>query len=250
MAGKRKNNKKEKKNDDLKVEESKHAEEEKHEEKESLIAEKKEKRKKSVRTGHIVIGILVIIGVILSLIYLLNPKSEINANGKSGYIYTYNGYEFWQDEDGFWNTKMTKHSGDVQYVATFYYGPRDLEDITIVYRNNTFAEQLDTDKKAYITFDPEDTGMAYIAVAASSLSTALKKVYFSDAIASCTKPIDVCENRPTITCDNTDSVVIFVDSDPEMSVVYEKNCLIIKGQGDDLIRAVNKALLGWYGIVK
>jgi hypothetical protein len=44
--------------------------------------------------------------------------------------------------------------------------------------------------------------------------------------------------------------VILVDSAPELSIVYEDNCLTIQGKGNDLIRAANKVLLGWYGITE
>ena len=187
----------------------------------------------------VVIVVLLLAGV-FAIKYVYNPRPKIQS-------VEFNGFTF-VNESGIWTTQMQVN--DRLYNLMFKYSPYDVEDIEITYLPNNFSKLTDLHNFIYITFDPEDKNMAYIALAAADISRALTRVYGLKPIAACTKNItEACAEVPIHTCDTTKRPVIYLDDDPVQDIIYEGNCLIIKGERDDLLKAVERVLFEWYKIM-
>jgi hypothetical protein len=162
--------------------------------------------------------------------------------------YEYGGLAFIK-EQGFWTT--TAHIGNGDFDILLHYGPREVQDINITYWLNNFSLYLYQYKEAYITFDPTETNASSTAVAAGTLARSLTDVYHVHPIGACTNSSDICKERPILVCESRpDRAIIRLVPHGKTSIVYSKNCLTITGEGTELIRAADKARLGWYGIVK
>jgi hypothetical protein len=223
--------------------------------KKAVRKRKEEAEKKTINPNIIVVvfivGIVVIIGAIVGFRYFKKAPTEqeiIQKNLSSESFYSYNGYVFTKKEN-FWTT--TVKVGLQPYDLILYYGPRDLEDIHIVYKLNNFSNLLTNYKRVLITFDPDSQGLQYIGVSGATLTKALVKVFDVNPVSACTKNVTACDKKPIISaCNDTQYPLIIIKNQEPTSVVYEGNCLILQGKNNDLIRATDKALLGWYGVLK
>ncbi|MEM4261289.1 MAG: hypothetical protein QXG00_08650 [Candidatus Woesearchaeota archaeon] len=162
--------------------------------------------------------------------------------------YEYNGVAFIK-EGRFWTSTVKIHN--YEYYLELYYGPREVEDINIIYNLNNFTFLTSRHKEAYIVFDPRDSNLTNIALASATLSRSLTDVYGITPIAACTEKTQYCENRPIIVscASRPDRAIIFIRSSNITRVEYSGNCLFVEGKNEELLRATEKTRLGWYGIV-
>jgi hypothetical protein len=187
-----------------------------------------------------VVIILVIIGGIFAVKYFFKPEPTYQA-------IEYNGFTF-VNVSNIWITHMEFNGRDYQLM--FKYPPNEVEDIPITYKLNWFTKLTSERKQIYITFDPEDDNLGYIALVATDLSRALSRVYNLQPIAACTKNItEACSDRPIKTCDNTSMPVIYLNDDPNTSIIYSENCLTISGEKENIVKATEKVILNWYKII-
>ncbi|MEK6869440.1 MAG: hypothetical protein AABX74_04375, partial [Nanoarchaeota archaeon] len=61
---------------------------------------------------------------------------------------------------------------------------------------------------------------------------------------------NACANRPIITCDNTDKLVLYVKEANNSGVYFDDNCIVIEGNGFDLVKGVDRVLYDFYEIIK
>lgn len=195
----------------------------------------------STETKKLLIGIaiLVILFVtVFSLRFFLRDTPEELPT------YTYNGFEFVKMA-GLWHTKWQYENQ--LYSIHLRYGPRESENISILTTGNNSFTLTDT---VYITFDPAGNALAYVALASTELSLSLKNVFGINATGACLRnETYACEKRPIITCDNTDVPVIWVREDNKTGVFIDDNCLIIQGEKEEIVRAADRVIWGWYGII-
>lgn len=188
-----------------------------------------------------IIIVLVIFLAIFSMRFIAKPNTEVKT------AYTYNGFAFTQ-LGGLWYTEIENQKTGNVYNIPLHFGPKDVENITITgklsksfYSNETF-----------ITHDPSNTqrpGMQYIALSAAELSINLVQVLNLTPVAACTSnSATVCEQRPIITCD-LGKPTIYIKEDPVTSVALNDTCIIIQGNGTDLIRATDRLIYQLYGVM-
>lgn len=209
------------------------------------MAKKTKKKKELIKNDWVIIVIpviiiLIIIGAVLGIKYIYKPKEKIQT-------VEFNGFTFVNDSN-IWKTQIQMQNK--VYNLMFKYNPYDVEDIKINYHFNWFTKLTAERRYMYITFDPEDKNMAYIALAAADLTRALTRVYGIKPVATCTKNItDACAKVPIKTCKTTSMPVIYIDDNPIQSITYRDNCLTIQGEKDDLLKAVQRVLFDWYKIM-
>jgi len=175
-------------------------------------------------------------------------------NGDSDTAYVYNGYSF-VHYDGLWYTQILDQFSQEVYDVPLHYGPRDLTDV-IVYGdlNQFFAEVSQGDingsfGRYYLTFDPDNENMSYVALAAGELSQNLVTTFNMAPVSACTSEGEGCNAVPIVTCDNTDDPVIYL-AVKEPTVVYANgNCITIQGTQEQLVRAVDRFLLKLYNVM-
>jgi hypothetical protein len=159
--------------------------------------------------------------------------------------YMYNGYVFVK-VGPLWYTKW--RYGIYEANIPLHYGPLELEDI---YAEGQLDERFDSGHY-YITYDPNTTDAAYVAIAISEIGRNLIEGLGAGISYACSHDDTACANanRPVITCENTNSSVIYAKESEEPKIVRQGNCLVLQGRGEDLLKVTDRAILQMYGIMK
>ncbi|MEM2915747.1 MAG: hypothetical protein QXT19_00050 [Candidatus Woesearchaeota archaeon] len=165
---------------------------------------------------------------------------------------TYNNFEFYKMSDGMWHTAWQR-DGQI-FDVSLRYSPLEVEKVpTSGALNRTFLRP-----PYYLTFDPDsnstnssnNTDFKYLALAFSELGLSWSRGMGNEVITACTKNLSVaCAGHPIITCDDDDKAVFYVRIAEKPRVTLDGNCLIIEGQGLELIKAVDRVLYHFYRIM-
>ena len=202
--------------------------------------ETKKKEEKDSSIKYLIYAILIVIGLFLLFFNLgkILPKNETS--------YTYNGFSFAKYGD-MWFTQIQPPGQNKLYTIELRYSPRELEDIPIIGNPELFMNINTT----YVSFNPEDDELKYVGLATADLQMNLIKVLGITPIAACSKnENNECpEDTPVKNCENTYAPVILLQQDPVAFVEQKDNCLIIQGNNFDLVKAADKLILYWYGIM-
>ena len=157
----------------------------------------------------------------------------------------YNGFSFVKLNNLWYSQVQTQ--GTLLDIS-FEYHPTELEDIGM----EKLSKQFYNLENIYITFNPDDEGLQYVAVAAGKLTLGLSRAGNIMPLAACTKNItEPCQQRPIVSCDNApDSVaVIQLEQAEKTSIEIKRNCVLITGKDKELTRAAERFLMGMYGII-
>jgi predicted RNA-binding protein YlqC (UPF0109 family) len=213
---------------------------------EKIVAEdevKEEKLEKNFKIGYFLLGLL-LLGIIGGAIFLfgrnVEPVDLVNET------IVYNNVTFYKNGQ-FWESRISVNDKPVD--ISIYYTPQELDAMDINIKKNEFAKILGSLRKVYISFNPNSENLSQVGIASASLAESLAKVYGVEPKGA------VLEEQEglyadIITCNLTDyPVVEIIEKDQDVSIEYEGNCLRIIGKDGDLVKATNKVLLGWYGIV-
>jgi len=233
--------------------------EEKPEEKqEESKEEAKEVKLKSDKTLIIsAIIIILLFGTIFGLRYLGQERPEtidelhgLNFKGKlkkdEGYLY--NGVYSFVKFDGLWYAQLVSPKGTRLYNVQFRYGPLDVEKIKI--GGSLDSNLLNNATEYYVTFNPTGQNFSAVALAVGDFNTHMTNIFFKQPIAACDKNETLaCANRPVITCDNTDKLVLYVKEANKSGVYFDDNCIVIEGNGFDLVKGVDRVLYDFYDII-
>lgn len=232
---------------------------------EKKYEEKEEKEKKQDKGSDkaLIIGIISIIiffAVILLFLKLSKetPKTidELHALNIQGKLkpeqgYMYKGAFSFLNIGGFWYTQLTSYTGKRLYDMSFRYDPAELEDIEI--EGVLDVPSFDNSTEYYMTFNPEGKDFSHVALAVGDINDHMLKVFGKKPIAACdryTNETEACVGREIIYCENTDKIVFYVKEAEESRVYYDGNCIVIEGNGFDLVRGADRVLYNLYGIME
>jgi hypothetical protein len=228
-----------------------HSHEDEEEQQENPETEKKTTRNLLITIG----GILAISLIFWAIATFYNPVKtvptvdelhELNLAGKlnpsQGYIY--NGYSF-VNFSGIWYSRVQK--GNTTYEISFNNDPRSVEKIPVEGKlSSTF---LDGDT-IHITFDPDAREAKYITVANAGLSMSLIKGFGYKLVASCTDNESmVCQKNGVVQCGDPGRAVVYFKEDTETKIFLNESCITIQGSGPELVKAKDRLLLDWYGMI-
>lgn len=181
--------------------------------------------------------------VIIALFLIFFITSKIVAQSK--YETTeYNFFEFVKI-DNIWYTEWQKD--DVLYTLSFRNSPHEVEQLPIVGKLNESFNR----PEAYITFNPEEGNFSVLALAAGELSLNMFRALKVKPIAACmNNATKVCEDLPIVRCGDTGTSVIHIVDKGDPGIVLRGDCIILQGEGMDLLKSVDRLLYQWYGIIK
>ena len=174
-------------------------------------------------------------------LHLLNLKGKLKSD--QGYIY--NGYSFVY-LDGLWHTQV-KREDNLFYIA-LHYAPKELEDVPMNgYLNATL---FGSSRFIYYTFDPLDSELKYVTLAAGEFVNSMISAFNKIPKPACDKnETKACQEVPILTCNNTKLPLVYFQKEDPISIEYRDNCIIIKGEGMDIVKATDRMLLTLYGIM-
>ncbi len=230
--------------------------EEKQEYSKEEVQEVKLKSDKTLIIGAIII--ILLFGAVFGLSYFrqerpetIDEMHELNFKGKlkkdEGYLY--NGVYSFVKFDELWYAQLVSPKGTRLYNIQFRYGPRDVEKIKI--EGSLDTNLLNNATQYYVTFNPTGQNFSAVALAVGDFNTHMTNIFFKQPIAACDKNETLaCANRPVITCDNTDELVLYVKEANNSRVYFDNNCILVEGNGFDLVRGVDRVLYDLYDIIQ
>ncbi|MEM4254038.1 MAG: hypothetical protein QXR48_01485 [Candidatus Woesearchaeota archaeon] len=194
--------------------------------------------------------VLIVTLVALTVIFFAASK-YFHKTPQNKPDFTYNYFEFKKIE-GMWHTKWQR-DGQL-FDVSLRYSPLEVERILVGGAlNKTWLQQ-----PYYLTFDPDsnssnssnNTDFKYLALAFSELGLNWARGMGNQVITACTKNLTgVCAGHPIVTCDDDDKAVFYVRIAEKPHVTLDGNCLIIEGRELELIKAVDRVLYHFYGIM-
>lgn len=211
-------------------------------------------------TKNIIIGVLVIVGLLAITfggfkVYDHFTSAEVvnvdemhqdnlkgNLNNEEGYMY--NGYSFIK-ADGLWWTEVQVK--DKLLKIPLHFGPKEVEEVKVA---GTLALEFNSGKKVYIAINP-NTQNKYYTLAISELSFNMAKGIDRIPIGSCTEENWACDNRTIVSCiNNSDNLpVVELEIDEENKIELGGNCIKVSGQDYGIVKAIDRLLYQWYGIM-
>lgn len=207
------------------------------------IMEEAENKKMSPVTKKFLIG-LAIAFVLFFFIVFFGIKWFYNEQAAVPSM-EYNGFEF-KKMSGLWHTTWMKDGQP--YTVTLRYNPEEVETVPMMGEISTnFSKH-----QVYLSFDPTANAseFKYTALANAELSLSLVKAFAKEPIAACIKnETDACKERPIATCESKGKAVIVVSANGDPVILMKDNCIILKGEGLDILKSTDKLLYTWYKIM-
>lgn len=206
----------------------------------------------------LLIMIVVIIGLFALFFFVrfvYNPEAKVltiddlhkkNLEGKESDLnYIYNGFSFVK-MDNLWYTQV--QARDSLIDIPLHFGPKELEEIPVTGKIDSFFNKQE---EIYVTFDPNDTPLGYVALSSAELSLNMAKGINIMPVAACAKNETIaCENRPIVDCSDEDKAVIFLkQTDSTGSVKLKGNCIELEGNKEELLKATDRLLFKWYEVM-
>ncbi len=207
------------------------------------VNEPPESKDDSKSTLYFIVAVAVLLAIGAAIFFMSKNPSENPDYRKV----TYNGFEFELHPDvGLWSTQWQR-DGQV-YNLRLHYNPFQVENVSI-----SGDEGWNAGTQTYLTFDPEGKELRYIALASTELALSLQNTFGITPIAACTVNATgtECVSRPIVNCTSMpeNSSVIYVKGSGPAKVILEGNCATMQGDGIEVVRAAEKAIYQWYGII-
>lgn len=207
------------------------------------IAEETENKPMNSTTKKFLIGAVILFVILFFLVFfgikwVYNEKTTVPSM-------EYNGFEF-KKMSGLWHTTWMKDGQP--YTVTLRYNPEEVETVPMMGEISTnFSKH-----QVYLSFDPNAnvSEFKYTALANAELSLSLVKAFGKEPVAACIKnETEACADRPIATCESKDKAVIVVSANGDPAILMKNNCVILKGQGLDILKSTDKLLYTWYKIM-
>ncbi|MBI2658883.1 hypothetical protein HYX05_02145, partial [Candidatus Woesearchaeota archaeon] len=103
----------------------------------------------------------------------------------------------------------------------------------------------------YPTFNPTGNELTHVQLAIADFDTHLAKVFEKNPIGSCDRnETEICKTRPIVTCEDKDKLVLYVKESEKFRAYYNSNCIVVEGNGFDLVKGVDRILYNLYNIME
>jgi len=196
--------------------------------------------KSKMPTIVLVVVVAIFLGFALFLGFLSKgppPPDQVEYNG---FIFT--------EIQGSWMTQW--QNNNKIYELSLRHNPTELQDVIITGEINL---SLFNQQEMYVTFDPnKEQELKFVALAAGEMGLNLKRALLREPVFTCTTnetDAESCFDVPPVTCDDTDKAVFLIDATGETLVTMDNNCVILTGEGEELLRATDRLLYLFYGIM-
>lgn len=178
--------------------------------------------------------------IVIDDLHQKNLEGELDA--EEGYLY--NGYSLVK-ADGLWWTEID--AGSRMIKIPLHFGPKDVEEIPVA---GKLSSQFDKGTLIYIAIDPEVNYNKYYTLALMEMNNNILQGVNRNIEAACTTENIACDNRTIIACDTAGGKPVIELAVSESSgIEFSGSCIKISGDGEALVKAVDRMLYTWYGIM-
>lgn len=228
-------------------------------------ADKLENDSQAEKNSIIAVGIIFLLIVVVVVVFMtytpgagsecekltLQEKFDKTIEGEEGECYyKYNGYSFVK-HDGLWVFRIKRADSVNRWNMALHYGPKDVENVSVEGEVREFLDLTDNDYGfLYLTFDPEESNLNYVALSTAELVANWAGPLKIKHILSCTSDSDpACDELTIMSCEEAVQPTVYLKEDPEMKISRDGFCLTVQGNQQNLLRAANKLIYMWYGII-
>ena len=157
----------------------------------------------------------------------------------------YNGFEFKYDGT-FWNTEW--QNGLNKYALPLRYNPKEAESVQVF---GKLDDSFNNRSNIYITIDPTNkASLKWVGLAKGELIWSLIGPIQKKVNDSCTVNSTECTGFPIVDCTDTNKSVIYLVPNETAKILASGTCVVIEGSEFELVKAVDRFLYSWYGIMK
>ncbi|PIN87855.1 hypothetical protein COV12_01610 [Candidatus Woesearchaeota archaeon CG10_big_fil_rev_8_21_14_0_10_32_24] len=179
------------------------------------------------------------------LVVDIDQQHQNNKEGlldpKEGYMY--NGFSYVKI-DGLWWTE--RKSQDRIIKIPLHFAPKDVEYIPVT---GTLDPEFNMGDQVYVAIDPKTEDKFYT-LGISELSFNMAKGVNRDPVGACIEENEACTNYEIISCENTQGKpVVELALGKTDKVELKGTCMKITGNDLGFVKAVDRALLKWYGMM-
>lgn len=208
------------------------------------IEQETEEAEEEVKEGESTKYFLITVAVILiTLAAIIGIKYVIKPGGKLEKV-TYNNFIFIK-QGPLWHTQWKDAEGQV-FNVPLHFNPYEIENVTIT---GALSPNFDY-KEIYLTHDPAEYGLEYVSITAGELAMNMATALKMNVIAACSKnETEACLDRPIKNCESNSSVIYLKHEGPTQ-IMLNSTCITIQGEGMELMKAADKLLYIWYGMLK
>ena len=165
-----------------------------------------------------------------------------NLDEEEGYLY--NGFSFVK-ADGLWWTEIK--AGNRLIKTPLHFSPKEVEHVETT---GALSSDFYRDNFVYVTINPTINGNKYYTLALMELNNNVLQGIERNVTSACTEKNDICEDRLVLNCqDAQGKPVIELVVDEKPSVELLGTCIKITGNEYDLVKAVDRLLYQWYGVM-
>ncbi|MEK6984523.1 MAG: SHOCT domain-containing protein [Nanoarchaeota archaeon] len=180
----------------------------------------------------------------LEELHILNLKGKLKPS--QGYVYK-EVYSF-VTMDNLWYTQLKSPKGSKLYSLALRYSPRELKDVPI--EGNLNSEFFNNQSEFFVTFNPSEKDFSYLGLAVADFNTHMAQVFEKKPIAACDRnETEACKSRPIVTCEDKDKLVFYIKESDKFRAYYNDNCIVVEGNGFDLVKGVDRILYNLYNIM-
>lgn len=154
----------------------------------------------------------------------------------------YNNFVF-QKMGDFWYTQW--QNGPYLYNVPLRNNPEQVESVPII---GELQDKFNDRQNIYVTIDPTVEELKWVGLAKGELIWNLVGPLEKNVTDACTVNATECEGLPVVTCDTNKSVILLQEA-PTTAVKAQGTCVILQGQEMELLKAVDRFLYQWYGII-
>lgn len=200
-----------------------------------------------------IIPVIIVLIITFGIVYLISYASKPKT-------YTYNGFDFYKDQYGFWNVEIKTALGDE--IIPFYYHPSELENIAydqkinagMAYvQNNNGSVVIVADKKFA---NPELSDTQSFIISYVEIQKITSKVFGMNTVAAFNEEIQGVENMKVFNCSMANQKIYVFElqlgePDEENKVYSQGFCAILRvNKPEDTIMLADLVSYKLIGIMK
>jgi hypothetical protein len=173
-------------------------------------------------------------------LHLKNIEGELNP--EEGYIYGQHSFIF---ADDFWQTDIKR--SDRWLKVRLHFGPREVEEVKL---EGSLDAEFNKVNEVYMAIDPE-FGNKYLTLALSEINLNVAQGIKRKPVGVCSRENEtVCEDREILNCEDTKGKpVIELRYGGEPKITLEGTCILISGEEFGIVKAANRLIWQWYGVM-
>ena len=194
------------------------------------------------------IGIAVIIIALIAGLSFMGYKMSDPKTETPG-MYEFNGFAFLEKGP---YTKTQIQFGDNLFTIPLRFGPYDLENVTSKGNSSTFASETAKESKVILLLDDWGTRNGNLSMAVNEISKNADRVLFIQTYAACTENTTTCANMnlSILNCDDAEIPTVYFVNKGEPKISFDNKCVTLSGEGDGIVKAADRLLLNWFGIME